>query len=173
MNKIFRLARYDLPLHFILVLTNWLPDNVIFIRLRGFLSRPFFKHAGRRLGIGRYVTFYNPSQIEIGDDVYFAMGCWISGSYGIKIESEVLFGPYVIIAPSNHTLFHGSYRFGAPDGSAVIIGKGSWLGAHVTILKGVIIGEGVLVAANSVVNNKIESFSIVGGVPAKDLKKLI
>ncbi len=71
----WRLLRYDLPLHFVLRLTNWLPDNVMFIRLRGRLARPFFKSCGTRLGLGRNITFYNPSKIEIGEDVYIGYGC--------------------------------------------------------------------------------------------------
>ena len=115
MSKIFRLFRYDWPLHFILLLTNWMPDNVFVIRLRGKLASPFFKKCGKKLGIGRGVTFYNPSQIEIGDWVYIAYGCWLQGSFGIKISDEVLFGPYVVVATSNHTRQEGSWRFGPPS----------------------------------------------------------
>lgn len=166
----WRLLRYDLPLHFLLRLTNWLPDNVMFIRLRGRLARPFFKSCGTRLGLGRNITFYNPSNIEIGDDVYIAYGCWFNGAGGIKIDNEVLFGPYGVIVTSNHTLLDKSYRFGAPVKAPISIGKGAWIAAHVTILAGTIIGEGVLVAANSVVSKIVEDLTIIGGVPARKIK---
>lgn len=167
MKKFKRLVRYDLPLHFVLMLTNWLPDNLIFIRMRGVLARPFFKSCGRKLGIGRNVTFYNPSQIVIGNNVYIAFGAWLSGTFGIEINDEVLLGPYTVIATSDHTLQEGSYRFGVPKGDMIVIGKGSWLGAHSSILRGTKIGEGALVAANSVVTKDVPSHSIVGGVPAR------
>ncbi len=167
MNKFIRLFRYDLPLHFVLLFTNWLPDNVVFIRLRGRLARPFFKKCGKRLGIGRNVTFYNPSQIEIGNDVYIALGCWFSSSLGVKIEDEVLFGPYNIIATSNHTRQNESYRFGKSIGKKIIFKKGCWIGANCTILAGTVVGEGTVIAANSVGKGNIPNNSIYAGNPGK------
>ena len=52
----------------------------------------------------------------------------------------------------------------------VSIGKGAWIAAHVTILAGTIIGEGALVAANSVVSKAVDNLTIVGGVPARKIK---
>ena len=166
----WRIIRYDLPLHIVLTLTNWLPDNVRFIRLRGTLARPFFKSCGIQLGLGRNLTFYNPSKIEIGNNVYIAFGCWFNGTGGVKIEDEVLFGPYSVIVTSNHTLLDKSYRFGVPIIAPISIKKGAWISAHVTILAGSNIGEGALVAANSVVSKNVEELSVVGGVPARKIK---
>ncbi len=166
----WRIIRYDLPLHMVLMLTNWLPDNVRFIRLRGWLASPFFKSCGKKLGLGRNITFYNPSQISIGHEVYIAYGCWFNCSGGITIEDEVLFGPYCVVVTSNHTLLNESYRYGPSQKAPIKIGKGAWIAAHVTILAGSVIGHGALVAANSVVNKQVDSLSVVGGVPAKKIK---
>lgn len=168
--KIYRLLRYDWPLHFVLIFTNWLPDNVVFIRFRGALARPFFGQCGRKLGLGRNVTFYNPSLIVIGDWVYIAKGCWISASASVYIEDEVLFGPYVCVASSNHTSEKDSYRFGAPEIEEVRINKGSWLGAHSTVLKGTTLGKGSVLAANSVLTRSTEDFGIYAGVPARKIR---
>ena len=165
MNKYKRLLRYDLPLHFVLLLTNWLPDNVVFIRLRGRLARPFFKKCGKRLGIGRNVTFYNPSQMVIGSDVYIALGCWFSASFGVIIEDEVLFGPYNIIATSNHTRLNASYRFGKSVGGLITFKKGCWVGANCTILAKTIIGEGTVIAANTVAKGNIPDNCVFAGNP--------
>ncbi|MBL7764905.1 MAG: acyltransferase [Chitinophagaceae bacterium] len=170
MANLRKLIRYDLPLHIVLRLTNWLPDNVSVIRLRGRLAAPFFKSCGKRLGLGRNITFYNPSGLDIGDDVYIAYGCWFNATGGIQIADEVLFGPYGVVVTSNHTKTAHSYRFGPSRIEPITIGKGSWIAAHVTILAGVNIGEGVLVAANSVVNKSVVNHQIVGGVPAKVLR---
>jgi acetyltransferase-like isoleucine patch superfamily enzyme len=142
----------------------------MFIRLRGRLARPFFKSCGKRLGIGRNVTFYNPSFIELGDDVYIAYGCWFNGSGGISIKDEVLFGPYAVVVTSNHSLSNGSYRFGSANKASIEIGKGAWIAAHVSILAGIKIGEGALIAANSVVSKEVDKLTIMGGVPAKKIK---
>jgi acetyltransferase-like isoleucine patch superfamily enzyme len=172
MNNFFRLIRYDWPLHLVLFLTNWLPDNVIFLRLRGSLARPFFKQCGKKLGIGRNVTFYNPSNISIGDWVYIAYGNWFSAANGIQIGDEVLFGPYNVIASSNHTRLNNSYRFGVPEGGKIVIGKGTWVGAHCTILQSSSIGEGSIIAANSVVNSDVPSNCLFAGNPGEVKKHL-
>jgi acetyltransferase-like isoleucine patch superfamily enzyme len=52
----------------------------------------------------------------------------------------------------------------------IIIGANSWLGANVVILPGVVLGEGCVVAANSVVTRSFDAYSIIGGVPAKLIK---
>jgi len=52
----------------------------------------------------------------------------------------------------------------------VVINDEVWIGAHVTILKGVIIGKGAVIAAGSVVNRDVPPFAIYGGIPAKMIK---
>ena len=61
-----------------------------------------------------------------------------------------------------------------PDGTArpVDIGEDTWLGAGVIVLGGVTIGDGAIVAAGAVVNKDVPPFTIVGGVPAKFIRKL-
>jgi len=171
MKKWYRLLRYAWPLHFILVLTNWLPDNVIFINLRGFLARPFFKNCGKGLGIGRNVCFYDSSLIEIGDDVYIACGCWMNGN--IIIEDEVLFGPYCILASETHTRIPGkTYRFGGNKTGDIKVSKGSWLGAHSMLVGTSSLGKGSILAANSTLTHDSDDNALYGGTPAKKIKSL-
>jgi acetyltransferase-like isoleucine patch superfamily enzyme len=147
-------------------LTNWLPDNVIFIRLRGLLASLFFKKCGKRLGLGRNITFYNSGQIEIGNDVYIAIGCWFSASNGVIIEDEVLFGPYNVIATSNHTRKNQSFRFGKNCGEKITINKGAWIGANCTLISGSKIGKGSVIGANSVVIGEVPDNCLVAGNPS-------
>ena len=51
-----------------------------------------------------------------------------------------------------------------------VIGKDVWIGAGAVILRGVKVGNGAVVGANAVVTKDVDSFSIVGGVPAKLIK---
>ena len=157
--------RFDWPLHFVLLITNWLPDNVAFIRLRGAMASPFFKKCGNKLGVGRNVVFYDPSKIEIGNWVYIAYGCWFSSGYGINIEDEVQFGPYSVIATANHTRMDTSFRFGAPAGGPVRFQKGCWIGAQCTILPNSIIGKGSVVGANAVVSGFVPDNCVFAGNP--------
>ena len=172
MKKLWRLLRYDWPLHFALLITNWLPDNVVFLALRGACARPFIGKCGKRLKLGRNVTLYNASCISFGEDVYIAYGCWFSAGDQIAIGSEVMFGPYCVIVSSEHRRGDGSFRHGVLDTAPVKIGDGCWLAAHVTVTAGITIGSGCLVAAGAVVTKDVEPNSVVGGVPARQIKRL-
>jgi acetyltransferase-like isoleucine patch superfamily enzyme len=168
------LIRYDLPLHFVLLLTNWLPDNVLFLRLRGYLARPYFGKCGVDLRLGRNVSFYNPSKIEIGAHVYLAYGCvLLAGTQPILLRDEVVMGPYCVLASENHTRQDLSYRYGSPQSAEIIVGIGCWHGAHVVVTAGSKIGQGTLVAAGAVVTESIPDNVLAGGVPARAIKHLV
>ena len=168
------ILRYDWPLHFILLLTNWLPDNVVFLRLRGFLARPFLGKCGSDLRLGRNISLYNPSKIEFGAHVYLAYGCvFLAGSQTISLDNEVVIGPYCVLASENHTRKKDSFRYGIPQSATVFIGRGSWLGAHVVVTAGSNIGQGTLVAAGAVVTGVVPANILAGGVPAKIIKRFV
>jgi acetyltransferase-like isoleucine patch superfamily enzyme len=170
MKRKLLILRYDWPLHLILLLTNWMPDNVIFLRIRGLLTRPFFGRCGSNLRLGRNLTFYNPSKIEIGNNVYIAEGNWFSAGERIQIGNEVMFGPKSVITSSSHTLLNGSYRYAPPKKRPIVIKNGSWIAAHCTITAGTLIQESVLVSANSVTRGEIPSNVVYGGNPGKIIR---
>lgn len=172
MSKLYRLLRYDWPLHFVLLLTNWLPDNVAFLRLRGALARLFLGGCGRDLRLGRGITFYNPANIRIGHNVYIAHGNWFSAGAEIVIGDEVIFGPGSVVTSSNHTLLNGSFRYGPPAKSPISIGRGSWIAAHCTITAGTRIGSSCLIAANSVAQGEVPDGTMLGGVPGRVVKSI-
>lgn len=172
MNKLHRLFRFDWPLHFALLLTGWLPDNVVFLRLRGFMARPFLGRCGANLRLGRDVTFYNPAGIEFGSDVYVAKGGWFMAGERIRVGNGVVFGPYCVVVSSNHTRRDGSFRYGPPEKAPITIGSGSWLAAHVTVTAGSRVGDGALVAANSTVVGDVPARHLAGGLPARPIREL-
>ena len=167
MNKLVRMLRYDWPLHFALLLTNWLPDNVPFLRLRGWLARPFFGACGPNLRLGRNLIFYNPAAIFLGADIYIAPGCWFMAGDPIRVGDQVLFGPYCAVVSSEHTFLQDSFRFGKPVHAPIQIDKGCWIAAHVVITAGCMIGEQSLVAAGAVVTQNIPPGVLAGGLPAR------
>lgn len=171
MNQFYRLLRFDLPLHFMLLFTNWLPDNVLFLRIRGVLIRPFFGKCGIDLRVGRNVQFHNPELINLGDHVFIAYGCSIMATSLIRIENEVMLSPYCVIISGNHTSMNGSYRYGPPKVAPIVVGKGSWIASHVVVTAGCTIGENSLIAANAVVTDDIPANVIAGGIPAKIINK--
>lgn len=159
--------RYILPIWFVQILTNWLPENQTTIRLRGILVRPFLGKCGINLQLARHITFLNPHGITIGNNVYIATGCWIDGIGRLIIEDEVKLSPFVVITTSSHCFKANSVRFGGARTAPVHIGKGSWIASHVTIISGCSIGTGTIIGSNAVVTKDIPDNVFAGGVPAK------
>lgn len=172
-RKIKIYFRYDWPLHAVMLLCSWFPDNVVFLKFRGWLARPFFLECGPRLLLGRNLYFYQPSRIRIGKNVYLAYGTVIIANHDIWIGDDVLVAPYCVISNGRHTRINGSYRFGAASAEAIKIGSGTWIGSHCSIVDGAAIGSGCLIAANAcVTKGEIPDHSMAGGVPARVLKAL-
>lgn len=128
-----------------------------------------------------YSTFQgNHANISIGNNVAIGRrATFICKRAKIFIGNYVLFGPNVTIITGGHRFdVVGRYMSTIQDDEKlpqddknVIISDDVWIGANVTILRGVIIGEGSVVGAGSVVTKNVEPYSIVGGVPAKLLRK--
>lgn len=139
------------------------------IRLRGRIYKRIIGRCGDNLALSSLVNIYNPSRLKCGDNVYIGYCAYI-GDGEITLGDEVVIGPYVSITGGNHLFKGGSVRFGGYEYKPVSIGKGTWIGAHASILAGVKIGEGCIVAAGAVVNSDVPNGVIVGGVPAKVIK---
>ena len=94
----------------------------------------------------------------------------------IRIGNKVMFGSNVTIIGGDHnTSVMGAYMADTKtkrpeDDQAVIIEDDVWVGARATILKGVTIGRGAIVAAGAVVVRDVPPYTLVGGVPARVLK---
>lgn len=96
----------------------------------------------------------------------------------LTIGKKVIFGPKPTIITGDHRIdILGKHIIDVtvneklPENDLpVVIEDGCWIGANVTILKGVTIGRGSVVAAGAVVTKSCEPYSIIGGVPAKFIK---
>lgn len=144
------------------------PEDARGCKIRGLIYRPFMKKCGKNFQVGIYAKLEHLNNIEIGDNVYIGHGCWISGVRGgIKFEDEVMLGPFVKMVSSNHTQGNNSFRFGPGIGAKITIGKGTWIASNAVITAGVKIGDCCLVAAGAVVTKDFDSFSVIGGIPAK------
>ena len=111
--------------------------------------------------------------ISIGNNTGINQGAYIGGQGGVSIGDYVIVGPGVKIFSEDHQFSGEDYikNQGEKRGK-VIIGDNCWLGSNVTILAGVKLGEKTIVAAGAVVNNSFDGNCIIGGVPAKLIKKL-
>lgn len=106
----------------------------------------------------------------IGRDVFINMGCKFQDQGGLTIEDGALIGHNVVIATLNHPLdpAHRADVVPAP----VVVGRGAWIGSNATILPGVTIGDGAVVAAASVVTKDVPPDTVVVGSPARVLRKV-
>ncbi len=167
LRQLYYQFRYILPIWLAQLLTNWLPENRITIRIRGMFIAPFLGRCGKNLQLARSVTFLNPHGILLGNDIYVATGCWLDGIGGLTIEDEVKISPFVVVTTSSHCFKDNSVRFGGSRSAPTKIGKGSWLAAHVVVAAGVSIGSGVIVGGNSVVSRDLSDNIFAAGAPAK------
>jgi len=96
-------------------------------------------------------------------------GCYFScHKAGITIGENTIFANNVTVVSNNHDLYDKDKYIAKP----VVIGNECWLGAGVTILPGVTLGNNVVVGANSVVTKSFPKNMIVAGNPAKVIKTL-
>lgn len=116
--------------------------------------------------------------IHIANDVRIARYATIyTTNAKVYIGSKVGIAPYLKIITGNHRIdLIGHYMFdGSPnkrpeDDRDVIIEGDNWFGINVTILSGVTVGRGTVIAAGAILNKSVPPYAIVGGVPAKVLK---
>lgn len=111
-------------------------------------------------------------ELIIGNNVGIAQNCFIQVRGKVSIDDYVIFGPYVKIFSENHN-FSNLERPIVLQGETrlpVTIEKNVWVGSNATILGGVTIGEGSIVAAGAVVNKSFPPNSIIAGIPAKIVK---
>lgn len=101
-------------------------------------------------------------------------GCFGSGMGLCEIGDDTIFGNYVSIHPENHIYDNPSIpiRLQGTTGKGVKIGKNCWIGSKVTILDGTIIGNNCVVAAGAVVKGEFPDGVVIGGVPAKVIKRI-
>jgi maltose O-acetyltransferase len=114
-------------------------------------------------------------------NVRISDGCYINQNVFFDDGPEISLGRNVSIGMGSYSLT-GSHHVGGPDRRAegitkapVTIGAGSWLGARVTVMPGVTIGEGCIIAAGSVVTADTKPHTMCAGVPAvaqKDLSEV-
>jgi acetyltransferase-like isoleucine patch superfamily enzyme len=122
--------------------------------------------------VGMFPPFHTDcgKNTVVGERVFINMGCKFQDQGGITIDEGALIGHNVVLATLNH-LLDPSKRAGMTY-APIHIGKNVWIGANATVLAGVTIGDGAIVAAGAVVTKDVEPNTIVGGVPARVIKKI-
>ncbi|XJS11204.1 sugar O-acetyltransferase [Aerococcaceae bacterium WGS1372] len=107
---------------------------------------------------------------HIGKNVFINSGCRFQDQGGITIGDGALIGHNVVMATLDHDM--DPTDRGTMHPKPIVLGKNVWVGSNATILSGVMIGDGAIIAAGAVVTKDVEANTIVGGVPAKFIKKI-
>jgi len=161
-----------------------------------YIRKPFIGSIGKGSYIKSGVKLLgNPYRIKIGNNFKIWENCIIEiGKGKLIIGNNGAFGAGVIINVGNSTIDIGNEVFIAIQSKLIayshhyypgksiaeshiegdiIIGDNVLIGAGVTILPGITIGKGAVVGAGAVVTKNVEPYTIVGGVPAKFIKKRV
>jgi acetyltransferase-like isoleucine patch superfamily enzyme len=114
------------------------------------------------------------SGIKIGRDSLIGEYSVIRGQGGVTIGDRVYTSPFTQIISVNHIFDDPSRPFVEQGITAegIIIEDDVWLGAGAVITDGVRVGKGAVVAAGAVVTKDVAAHTVVGGVPAKEIKKI-
>ena len=121
---------------------------------------------------GLFPPFYTDfgKNIHVGKGVFINSGGCFQDQGGITLGDGCLIGHQVVIATLNHDL--DPARRGGMYPAPVRLGKNVWVGAHATILPGVTVGDGAVIAAGAVVTKDVPAGVVAGGVPARVLKTI-
>ena len=137
---------------------------------------------GTKISIGAHTVVHEfvvikaiggTGDVTIGSHCQLNPGTVLYSGSGIRIGNDALIAPGCVIAPANHEYRDPGtpirlQRF-MPSKGGVVIEDDVWIGANCTLLDGAHIGKGAIIAAGSVVNGKVESYSIYAGTPAKKI----
>jgi acetyltransferase-like isoleucine patch superfamily enzyme len=137
------------------------------------VTRHLFEKCGRHVNFN-FFDHFDFKNIQISDYVAISNGAhWSAPNSKIYIGSKVMFGPNSTLLTGDHVFnIVGEYMYDCEDKRPgddldITVCDDVWVGANVTILKGVTIGRGAIIAANSLVRQNVPPYAIVGGVPAK------
>lgn len=127
---------------------------------------------GERCVVDRFMTIQCEGVLNVGDRTVFGHHCTVASCECVEIGADCLIAEMVSIRDHDHRFD----RLDAPileqgaEIAPVRIGRNVWLGAKVTVVKGVSIGDNVIVGANSVVTHDIPANAIAVGAPARIIR---
>lgn len=135
------------------------------LRLAGFDVGPGVAIYGR-LRIEGEADIDIRRNVRIGPGCHLNADCRIDASAPVELVGQVGVGHEVLFLTNGHEIGDDHQRGGESFTSAIRIEEGVWIGARATILPGVTVGRGAVVAAGSVVTKDVAPDTMVAGVPA-------
>ncbi|WP_105258037.1 acyltransferase [Pseudoalteromonas sp. T1lg88] len=155
---------------FVRLLLIWLPDQPEIMRFRGWLYSFAMIEAGKNFQVSSNVILRGLTKLKVGSDVYIAPNCILNCIDSVSLQDEVMLGFATVVVSGNHTKVDGSYRFGKSKLAPIVVHKGAWVGANVTIVAGAEVPPGCAVAAGACVSKKFTKGNVIAGLPAKIIR---
>jgi putative colanic acid biosynthesis acetyltransferase WcaF len=143
-------------------LASFVPSN----SFRIFVLRLCGAHIGRNCAVHHGLQVRAPRKLHLGDDCFIAENVVLDARGGLTIGAHVSVNSGAQIWTAQHDWRSPSFAY---TSSPVTIGDRAWISARATVLPGLKIGDGSVVAAGAVVSRDVDEWTLVGGVPAKKL----
>lgn len=134
-----------------------------------------YRKYGNKIAPGATIyphCFIGGGKLFVGKNTFISMGCFFDLSERIEIGQNVSIAMRSVFITSSHKVGQSEKRAADAEAAPIMIEDGCWIGGNVTVLPGVHIGKGTIVAAGSVVVKNCESNSLYAGVPARKMKTL-
>ena len=139
-------------------------------KIRGFFSKKIVAYQGEHINIEKKAAF--TPELKIGDWSGIGVNCEVNGP--VTIGKYVMMGPEVVIYTSGHNFERTDIPMqqqGSSETKPVVIEDDVWIGRRAIIMPGVHIGKGCVIGAGAIVTKDVPDYCVVGGVPAKILKR--
>jgi maltose O-acetyltransferase len=156
---------------------RWLPASTapggrIWRSARRLVATPLFQTAGRHINIEHGAFFGTGENVSVGDRSSIGVNCRLHGP--VSIGRDVMMGPDVVIIARNHAFQDTDAPMieqGYDEPRAVAIGNDVWIGTRAIILPGIAVGDGAVIAAGAVVTKDVPAGAVVGGNPARVIRR--
>lgn len=132
------------------------------------VSELFMGNIGEGSRVMSPLTVVRGNRVKIGRNVVVMNNSLFMAAGGIIIEDDVMVAANVQLISNNHDLYDHQILTCKP----VRLKRNCWIGAGATILPGITVGENAVVAVGAVVTKDVEDNTVVGGNPAKVIKRI-
>lgn len=139
---------------------------------RKLLMKQLFESMGEHVWMEPPIHMSYGSNTTVGNNVYINFNLTVVDDYKVTIGNDVMFGPNVTIAVTNHPVHPEMRKEGGMFALPVVIEDGVWIGSGATILPGVTIGKGSVIGGGSVVTKDIPANVIAVGNPCRVLREI-
>ena len=140
---------------------------------RSAMMKEMFAEVGENCYIeSPFYANWGGKHIHFGRFVYVNFGCTFVDDTHIYVGDYTQFGPHVVLATAGHPILPELRKKGYQYNAPIRIGRNCWLGANVSVMPGVTIGDNVVIGAGSVVTKDIPSNVIAVGNPCRILREV-